>query len=164
MLIKVVKQSIWCIFVGAMDHSIRFIWANIWQRNNSIAESTIYCKKYVFNGLVKNSSRLKNVLTSLQKLSRHDDVMKWKHFPRYWPFVRGIYRSPLNSPHKSQLGCFLWSAPETMIIPMIPMMVLVAGLLAPMTRSRIDLGTSHLVYLVTSLFFILSFSSVCLSL
>ena len=21
---------------------------------------------------------------------RHDDVIKWKHFPRYWPFVRGI--------------------------------------------------------------------------
>ena len=22
----------------------------------------------------------------------HDDVIKWKHFPRYWPFVRGIRR------------------------------------------------------------------------
>ena len=22
----------------------------------------------------------------------HDDVIKWKHFPRYWPFVRGIHR------------------------------------------------------------------------
>ena len=20
----------------------------------------------------------------------HDDVIKWKHFPRYWPFVRGV--------------------------------------------------------------------------
>ena len=28
--------------------------------------------------------------------------MKWKHFPRYWPFVRGIHRSPVNSPHKGQ--------------------------------------------------------------
>ena len=24
---------------------------------------------------------------------QHDDVIKWKHFPRYWPFVRGIHRS-----------------------------------------------------------------------
>ena len=32
----------------------------------------------------------------------HDDVIKWKHFPRYWPFVRGIHRSPENSPHKGQ--------------------------------------------------------------
>ena len=23
----------------------------------------------------------------------HDDVIKWKHFPRNWPFVRGIHRS-----------------------------------------------------------------------
>ena len=23
----------------------------------------------------------------------HDDVIKWKHFPRYWLFVRGIHRS-----------------------------------------------------------------------
>ena len=32
----------------------------------------------------------------------HDDVIKWKRFPRYWPFVRGIHRSPVNSPHKGQ--------------------------------------------------------------
>ena len=34
----------------------------------------------------------------------HDDVVKWKHFPRYWPFVRWIHRSPVNSPHKGQWG------------------------------------------------------------
>ena len=28
--------------------------------------------------------------------------MQWKYFPRYWPFVRGIHRSPVNSPHKGQ--------------------------------------------------------------
>ena len=32
----------------------------------------------------------------------HDDVIKWKHFPRYWPFVRGIHRSPVSSPRKGQ--------------------------------------------------------------
>ena len=32
----------------------------------------------------------------------HDDVIKWKYFPRYWSFVRGIHRSPVNSPHKGQ--------------------------------------------------------------
>ena len=32
----------------------------------------------------------------------HDDVIKWIHFPRYWPFVRGIHQSPVNSPHKGQ--------------------------------------------------------------
>ena len=32
----------------------------------------------------------------------HDDVIKWKHFRRNWPFVRGIHRSPVNSPYKGQ--------------------------------------------------------------
>ena len=32
----------------------------------------------------------------------HDDVIKWKHFPLYWLFVRGIHRSPVNSPHQGQ--------------------------------------------------------------
>ena len=31
-----------------------------------------------------------------------DDVIKWKHFPPYWHFVRGIHRSLVNSPHKGQ--------------------------------------------------------------
>ena len=34
---------------------------------------------------------------------RHDDVIKINiKAPRYWPFVRGIHRSPVNSPHKAQ--------------------------------------------------------------
>ena len=32
----------------------------------------------------------------------YDDVIKWKHFLRYWPFEWGIHRSPVNSPHKIQ--------------------------------------------------------------
>ena len=32
----------------------------------------------------------------------HDDVIRWKHFSRYWPFVRGIHRSTVNSPYKGQ--------------------------------------------------------------
>ena len=35
-------------------------------------------------------------------LPHNDDVIKWKHFSRYWPFVRGIHLSPVNSPHKGQ--------------------------------------------------------------
>ena len=35
-------------------------------------------------------------------LKHHSGVIRWKHFPRYRPFVRGIHRSPANSPHKGQ--------------------------------------------------------------
>ena len=34
--------------------------------------------------------------------SQYNDVIKWKYFPHFWPFVRGIYRLPVNSPHKGQ--------------------------------------------------------------
>ena len=36
------------------------------------------------------------------KQLKHDDVIKWRHFPQYWPFARGIHRSPMNSLHKGQ--------------------------------------------------------------
>ena len=32
----------------------------------------------------------------------HDGVIRWKKIPCYWPFVWGIHRSPVNSPHKGQ--------------------------------------------------------------
>ena len=31
----------------------------------------------------------------------HDDVMIWKRFSHYWPFVMGIHRSPIDAPHKT---------------------------------------------------------------
>ena len=54
------------------------------------------------------SQSASNIVTSsymaccLSTAMFHDDVIKWKHFPRNWPFVRGIHRSPVNSPHKGQ--------------------------------------------------------------
>ena len=38
----------------------------------------------------------------LGSLLSYDDVIKWKHFSHYWPFVCGIHRSPVNSTHKGQ--------------------------------------------------------------
>ena len=32
----------------------------------------------------------------------HDNDIKRKHLPRYWPSVRRIHRSPVNSSHKGQ--------------------------------------------------------------
>ena len=45
----------------------------------------------------KDTKRFSQVL-----VGHHDDVTRWKHFPRYWPFMRGIHRSPVNSSHKGQ--------------------------------------------------------------
>ena len=57
-----------------------------------------------FTHILRGSFTAIGVVTILSQCqwSYHDDVIKWKHFPRYWPFVRGIHRSPVNSPHKGQ--------------------------------------------------------------
>ena len=45
----------------------------------------------------------------------HDDVIKWKHFPRYWPLC-GEFTGPRWIPgtkaSDAELWCFLWSASE----------------------------------------------------
>ena len=56
----------------------------------------------------------RSIKHNIDKTRWHDDVIKWKHFPRYCPFARGNHRSSVNSPHKSQwrgaLMCSLISA------------------------------------------------------
>ena len=63
--------------------------------------------------LVDNIITISNFKLNIQRCQRmyflrrgvprfHADVIKWKHFPRNWPFVQGIHRLPVNSPHKGQ--------------------------------------------------------------
>ena len=72
----------------------------------------IHCRIYaalggdeIINALwVQVNQNVRSVLlyTRLVFTLIHEDVIKWKHFPRYWPFVWGTHRSPVNSPHKGQ--------------------------------------------------------------
>ena len=74
---------------------------------------------------LKNVRRMATILLPSQC---RDDVIKWKHFPRYWPFVRGIHRSPVDSPHKGhcfqELSCFRWSVLEITIEQTIQTLVI----------------------------------------
>ena len=58
----------------------------------------------IFTSNFKQMYSINNMrqMTQKAKLTIHDDVIKWKHFPRNWPFVREIHRSPVNFPHKGQ--------------------------------------------------------------
>ena len=60
--------------------------------------SSINRYKYLVAILDKKKTILRNTYIT----PSHDDVIKWKHFPRYWPFVREIHRWPVNFPHKGQ--------------------------------------------------------------
>ena len=55
----------------------------------------------------------------------HDDVIKWKHFLRNWPFVRGIHRwIPRTKASNAKLWCFHWSACEYTIEKTIAKLVI----------------------------------------
>ena len=41
-----------------------------------------------FNWRMKNIWMKKMIKVTIYGGDTHDDVMKWKHFPRYWPFMR----------------------------------------------------------------------------
>ena len=64
-----------------------------------------------FNKLVLSLRCPLNPYVYIAVFAHHDDVIKRKLFRRYWPFVLGIYRSPVNSPHKGPVKrtlMFLW--------------------------------------------------------
>ena len=68
--------------------------------NWDLANPSSYCSlapshRYKAPGIAFPAS----LLASNKNHSKHDDVIKWKHFPRYWPFVR---EWPVNFPHKGQ--------------------------------------------------------------
>ena len=71
-----------------------------------IYKNSFFCIKEVKCGIVFQIPQIWKHLNVITKECNwrlnHDDVIKWKHFPRYWPFVRRIHRSPVNSLHKGQ--------------------------------------------------------------
>ena len=63
--------------------------------------------------LQPQKNKAQHIRVHIVCMENHDGVIKWKHFPRYWPFVRWIHRPPVDSFTKTsaaELWCFLWSA------------------------------------------------------
>ena len=77
---------------------------------------TVWCQRWI-KGQLSLMYKYENSVCSGHKKIKvfHDDVIKWTHFPRNWPFVRGIHRSrwiPHSKASDAELWCFLWSASE----------------------------------------------------
>ena len=68
--------------------------------NKDLLETTkpIYHNRQQFNSYAGKRQWIWHVMT----WKHYIDVIKWKHFPRYWPFVWRIHRPSVNSPHKDQ--------------------------------------------------------------
>ena len=69
------------------------------------------------NRVQSNAAMIAYMLIAVCKEPSAPILVSWwrhqmEHFPRHWPFVRGIHRSPVNSPQK---GHWRW----TLIFPLI---------------------------------------------
>ena len=86
------------------DHSQHAVAIQRFRRDGTDHWNTlqIYCNKNETHLKMPSAICRQRVNVNLCLSPAHDDVIKSKHFPRYWPFVRGIHRSPVNSPHKDQ--------------------------------------------------------------
>ena len=73
-----------------------------WCQVNSIWIPALYTHSFSdIRGLIMSHNLSAGRMLPFRLFS-HDDVIEWNQFPRYWPFVRGIHRSLVTSPHKGQ--------------------------------------------------------------
>ena len=103
--------SIWhtygCIVISVRVRSVESMCYAIWNNLGQLLDPNF---SWVTPTLATGALRWLIIKHAQQGHVIHDDVIKWKHFPCYWPFVWGIHRSPVNSLHKGQwLGALMFS-------------------------------------------------------
>ena len=71
---------------------------------NQVMNDTLYLvcipKSMSGHSLISVVAKTGNFLWFIQYFN--DDIIKWTHFPHYWPFVRRIHQSLVDSPQKGQ--------------------------------------------------------------
>ena len=98
--VDIIFYSTWQITRNSVQGYRSFVFVNKNQKRHN--SQMMFCNEIVgvsrvIRDRLYNKSRHGHI-----DIKDHDDVIKWKHFPRNWPFVREIHRSPVNFPHKGQ--------------------------------------------------------------
>ena len=94
------KNHIHIILVRNPESNIQVLIFKIYESINQQRRKIVCIYKCLLYGVIQGWGLQKQFVLGI--IDIHDDVIKWKHFPRYSPFVRGIHRSPVNNPHKGQ--------------------------------------------------------------
>ena len=95
------------LFIPWVDWNVSVKWLRMNNRNN------IYVLLGISVILVIRShqSQIKFIDVQTHNANTsHDDVIKWKHFLRYWSFVTGDRWIPLAKGSDAELWCFLCGA------------------------------------------------------
>ena len=108
----------------------------------------IFIVKYILLGLETKTIviwEISNIRT------KHYDIIKWKPFPRYWSFVVGIHRSPVNSPDKGPMMrtlMFLWCGSASAVKQTLKWLVIWDSM-AFIWRHRNELWNTLIIVLMT---------------
>ena len=99
-------------FMCLSELQILFNWYVVYRNPMNKFMGNNLCRVIIKWGQVKNMTL--GLFQQSGWYKHHDDVIKWKHFQRYWPFVLGIHRSLVNSQHKGQwhralMFFFIWA-------------------------------------------------------
>ena len=87
-------------------------WEPIKIYNDSVSAVRLYNTMAHFQSLCPYlKGRIIVYIAHKPESTSHDDVIKWKYFLRYWPFVPGIHGWSQRA-SDAEPWCFLWSAPE----------------------------------------------------
>ena len=81
-------------FTSMLRYSLLWVHFAVW----NVGHKHLKLQNYITGFPTCNIGSLSMITISF----RHDDIIKWKHFSHYWPFMRGIPWSPVNSPHKGE--------------------------------------------------------------
>ena len=86
----------WIQFSSKIKKYVRLFTNRVWPTSTT-RPRFVFCMD-----ILRLSTRQPRALPICTAIYEVTIVIKWKHFPRNWPYVRGILRSPMNSPHKGQ--------------------------------------------------------------
>ena len=65
-------------------------------RSPTIASFTSFVWRNAFDNAISSQAHYSGIIWASHNKIHHDNVIKWKHFPRYWPFVhKGQWRGAL---------------------------------------------------------------------
>ena len=96
-------QPMWQIY-------FMFAWPMMTSSNGDIFRVTgLLCGDSPIPGEFPSQRPVTRSFDLLHVCLAHDDVIKWRHFPRYWPFVRGFTDPrwiPLTKASDAELWCF----------------------------------------------------------
>ena len=76
---------------GVFMFSLNCAWTNDWANSRDAIAHYVVTLTFKCRSRIYRRAETFSLPYDCRFQWFHDDVIKWKHFPRYWPFGRGIY-------------------------------------------------------------------------